>query len=513
VSAKLRLDVLWSPPRFGTAQPSRRLPAHSADAQPLMASVPGISALKWGPRLVRVTQSALDKISCESLYLFVALLWGLALLLVVPPFQAPDEQSHYLRAWSVSQGQLVANRDATVRVPADVASLPERIGSFVVDWSKNDYSLSEAFRLLDEPISGGQVDAAGSAAAYGPLGYLPQASAMRLVAWLRGSPLLGFYAARLANLLAAILMTYFAIRIAPLGKPLLTVIALFPMTIFLTASVSPDAMTIAGGLFLTSLLLKYSCMERLHKSQLMFLFVLTILLVNVKPGYVALSLLLLLLRPRQFGSKLRYALFVAGTWAAVLAVALVIMKVAPNRQLMIEAQLGAGNLMDGSAQISYVIHHPMAFLRVLFNSLDGGLVFSGKYEALSFLGKSTLGTLGWVTIWLPETALLAIVAAIMMLMAKRESTTITSWQRWVLLSTFVAVTLTICLAMYTQATPLGALSIWGLSGRYFIPCLPALLFAAYGIRLTRQGAVILLILLLLVYVVYSTMRTVLSFYY
>jgi len=69
------------------------------------------------------TAALIERVSAECLFLGVALLWGLALVFLVPPFRVFDEPMHYERAWSVADGQLLSAPDGTVRVPTNVAAL------------------------------------------------------------------------------------------------------------------------------------------------------------------------------------------------------------------------------------------------------------------------------------------------------------------------------------------------------------------------------------------------------
>ena len=107
---------------------------------------------------------------------------------------------------------------------------------------------------------------ASRVASYGPVGYLPQAAGIGLGRLVGAPPLTCFYLARLANLLAAIALLFFAIRLAPFGKQLFVLLALLPMTMFELASVSCDALTISGAMFFTALLLWASVRPTLRRS-------------------------------------------------------------------------------------------------------------------------------------------------------------------------------------------------------------------------------------------------------
>jgi uncharacterized membrane protein len=64
------------------------------------------------------------------------------------------------------------------------------------------------------------------------------------------SAIVVLYGARLANLVVYLLLVYVALRILPLGRPVLFCIALMPMTLHQAASVSADALTIASAFLL-----------------------------------------------------------------------------------------------------------------------------------------------------------------------------------------------------------------------------------------------------------------------
>jgi len=122
------------------------------------------------------------------LYLVIALTWGLAMALITPPFQVPDEDAHYYRAWSVAQLELVAEPGWVLTLPDNVATLPERLGSSVVDWNTNRYSVRAARDMLWEPIAPTSRGQATAAATYGPIGYIPQAIGISVARVLGHSP-------------------------------------------------------------------------------------------------------------------------------------------------------------------------------------------------------------------------------------------------------------------------------------------------------------------------------------
>ena len=47
----------------------------------------------------------MEKFSIEKKYLYIALIFGILFVFIVPPFQSPDEDSHFKKAYQVSKGK------------------------------------------------------------------------------------------------------------------------------------------------------------------------------------------------------------------------------------------------------------------------------------------------------------------------------------------------------------------------------------------------------------------------
>ncbi len=55
--------------------------------------------------LSRVTR----RLKPEAVFLYFALVFGCSVLVIMPPFQAPDEEHHFFRAYQVSEGIMLGN--------------------------------------------------------------------------------------------------------------------------------------------------------------------------------------------------------------------------------------------------------------------------------------------------------------------------------------------------------------------------------------------------------------------
>lgn len=47
----------------------------------------------------------INKIKIENLFLIVSILIGMLLIFIVPQFQSPDEDSHFLKSYLISEGK------------------------------------------------------------------------------------------------------------------------------------------------------------------------------------------------------------------------------------------------------------------------------------------------------------------------------------------------------------------------------------------------------------------------
>lgn len=253
----------------------------------------------------------------------------MAQVFIVPPLQVPDEGDHWFRAWALTDGQLTADPQGMLTLPGVFAHTADLYTGLISDTRVMPPSLEgqPGFTGYEDLFNGAgsssTIRVASRVANYGPVGYLPQAAGIGLGRLLGGSPLACFYLARLANLFAAVALLFFAVRLAPFGKQLFVLLALLPITMFELASVSCDALTISGAMFFTSLLLWATTRPTLRGTDVALVIAAAAVLINVKPGYEAFVLLVLLLRPAQLGGRARYLAFVAANVLVTLGVFLI----------------------------------------------------------------------------------------------------------------------------------------------------------------------------------------------
>jgi uncharacterized membrane protein len=449
----------------------------------------------------------LDSFRLEYVYLVVALLWGLTLVVVMPPFGVPDEPAHFFRAWGMAEGQIFPPRDFKENLPQNVWALQAEfpIGNIGDPAPYVGYDAGKISSLLGESISSIRVRQVTAIPSQNPVAYVPQALGVEVARVTGFSPLGSFYLARLFNLLASIVLVFFAIRAAPFGKLMLLLVALFPVTMSEMASTSPDALMIAGAFFFTGLVLNLSERPAVKDKHMVGLLAVGALLITVKPGYFPLVGLIFLLRPGRFASAKRYAAWVGGTVALVVLVAVLaavlVPKAAAGQAVLGPAQAGA----DAVAQVKHVLAHPLDFVRVLSRTFSANTIGYGYWM---------VGLLGWLTINVSEVAVFVMFALIVIFMGGFDDEPLVGGRRRsVLLLTWAATMVSMCVAIYAALSVVGGPTVAGIQGRYFTPMLPLLLLGLYKLRLRRRSVAVIVVLVALAFVAIVTMRAIWFHYY
>ena len=100
------------------------------------------------------------------------------------------------------------------------------------------------------------------------------------------------YMGRVANLIAYLLLAAAAVRLMPIQKWTMAMVALMPMSVYLAASLSADAMTIGLSLLVVALTLNLALgSERPDRRSLLALGFLLVLLALSKQAYLGLAVL------------------------------------------------------------------------------------------------------------------------------------------------------------------------------------------------------------------------------
>jgi uncharacterized membrane protein len=421
----------------------------------------------FGTRL----ENLLASLTPERLLLTFGLIFGLAFLVVTPPFQVTDEYVHFYRAFQVSEGQWVG---ANALLPISLMDLAASVSRGIQFHPENKQRLGDLRAQWGKPLNVEEraVVDFRSTALYSPIPYLPQSLGIAIGRVWGVSPLVLFYLGRLFNLICWISLSYLAIRTTPVFKWVFLLLALTPMSVFLAASVSVDALTNALSFLLIAsfLYLSVGKISVIERKDIICLIVISVLLALSKQAYVLLLGLYLLIPVGKLGSWKRYFLtglalfsftiFAAGAWSWGVKDLY-----APNPR--------PGMAVVPKDQILYIWNNPLQFKDLLWTTVTG--------QVGTWVNTFT-GVLGWLDTRLPDPIYLSY-PIILVFAALTDGTK----DKLLTLKNKLLIALVVVLSMFVVLTSgyilwtiVGSTSVEGIQGRYFIPVVPLMLLLLYN---------------------------------
>jgi uncharacterized membrane protein len=444
------------------------------ETAPASGEAPSPSATDRGRRW----QNLAGALRADRVFPVLAGFFGLAFLILTPPFQVSDEDAHFYRSIEISEGHLIARKEGNYTgdvLPAAARSLVTRFATLATapEQKTSVQEVLQSATIRDESADREFV-AFSNAAIHPPLAYLPQAFGVFLARQFSSSVLAWFYAGRFFNLFAATAITFIAIRLTPVGKWSFAVLALTPMALFQAASLSPDALTNSISFLLVAQVFAYAlspvqCVGARAPGRLALS---GIAIGLAKQAYFLLPLSYVLIPARVMGGRRRwwvgFALFLGATLLAVCGWALVV------RTIYSPADPRQG--MDPSGQIVHMRSDPVEFLHTLGRTATNWQLFAEEFVGYLGLLDTPLPS------WLHFAEFGLLIAVFLADYDPRAALT----ARQAALAALVALTVafTVLVVIHITWDKLGARNI-AVQGRYFIPIGP---LAAAAI--TRLGSLI-----------------------
>ncbi|MEI7669511.1 MAG: DUF2142 domain-containing protein, partial [Pseudomonadota bacterium] len=284
-----------------------------------------------------------------------------------------------------------------------------------------------------------------------------------------------FYLIRISLFLASTAMIYYAIKITPILKWQLFLLALYPTTVFIRSSISADSL-MYGYVFLFIALINYQIFsdKKIGYKYLAQLSLLAVMLCLSKSAYCFILGMFFLLKKDKFISSKQYiiALFAIVILPFILNfswVALTLNAI-DNMPRGEEAGFRVPLGIDPKKQFLFCLNNPIEFLSITMTTL---------FIMLPNYIKSLVSGLGLLDVFLPGNLTLVafIILFIIPFKSKEENFTITRYQRNICWFLFLISMVTIFFILYLTGSNVGAIFISGLQGRYFMPIIPLMLFA------------------------------------
>jgi uncharacterized membrane protein len=391
---------------------------------------------------------------------------AVSMIVLTPPFQVPDEQVHFHRAYQLSELQprgIVRDGAAGGMLPSSLIELSEHFlghRALAGDGRITAHPFRQTWLALDRPLDPNRREFIdfSTTAFYSPIAYLPQAIAIVGGRWAGAGPLAVLYLARLANALVAVALLTWAVHLMPVGREPLMVAGLLPMAVFEYASASPDAGVIGTAFLFTAVALRMQIRGAWTVGHVAVAALSGLVFCSQKPAYAPLLVLgfptALIRRPVKHALLAQVVILVVALGGTAFWI----------RFSWLSAILPyPGASLTGQA--TYIATHPLAYLETIARSF---------WHYGDFYYESLVGVCHWMTLCLPNFAYVLPAAALLLgvlaqpVNAPRLPRYAVAWNMLLLGSSIFL----IMTALYLSFNPVGNWIIGVVQGRYFLPLLP-----------------------------------------
>jgi uncharacterized membrane protein len=402
----------------------------------------------------------------ENFLLLTVIIFGLAMIVLIPPGAGYDEEDHLLRVWELSAfsfipGQLSPHEMRYPTLFRDLA-YRQQANSGIMDadfWKRYARTPLYEHGFIRRELKTKSV--------YSPALLLPQAIVMRLGRSANAPALPVFYACRFAGFLSYLILIWLALRRIPFGKGILLVLALSPMALFQAATVTPDAISNGIAFLFIAGTLKLAEAKEIDWKKWGTLVLLIFLLFLAKVNLTTLILLpFLLIPPARFTQKRIYALLLGITAILFLLEVAGWNIIATSRSNALLA-----NDANAGAQLRYILDHPLVFPTILLKDpfIHGWAYLQGWINGYGYLY--------WTPPQIVSIFFLLSLGAALLIDSTHEQ--VNKKDQVVFLLVFSAGYLATAVPLYLTFTTVGLNQLLGMQGRYFIPLavLPVLILA------------------------------------
>ena len=410
----------------------------------------------------------------QTLFLIAAVIGGLLLAFLIPPVAGGNEQMNFRRVASIANGHPLVE---PASVPGGIAEFLQVTERKFSEGAKAPYGYSRAdlaeaagvelgrdrpSRIHPNPIS-----------VLSPISYLPQVPAVWAAQALGLSPLAIFYAGRLAGLLAAVALTFAAIRIIPFHKHTLAAVALLPPMLFSRSTVDGDVFTTAIAFLFAAMVYREALAPgRISAGRIVAFVVTAFLLAQAKSAYLLVPLLALAIPTKRFGGTRGRAIACAAIALPGLVASVAWLLAVKQGYLAGMAYRTWSGIANPDAQFALIFADSLGFAGVLLRTLF----------ATMFVPKILVYLLG--VFGPPVMAPVPVLGAVALMLGATAASDagpalqLKRWQPQLLALGLAATTLIIIMTtVYMQWTRVGAPVVEGFNGRYLYPLAPLLLLA------------------------------------
>ena len=414
---------------------------------------------------MRVVSNMKKKI--ENTFIIIAFFFGLVSIMLLPPFQSPDESSHYQRAYSVSKGQLyysVVNNKKGIYIE-------DELTNYISSFDRFNGHVDEKFSY-SEMYFGQEMPKAPTAKTHkyfstietSFIAYLSSGLGIIVSKLFRfgvfhksTTYIYSLYFARLFDLFLYIGLMYFAIKKTPILKKSMFAVGLLPISIMLASSCSYDGLVIGSSCLLFSHIMSliYDSSKRFCFKDTLFFIIFGFFVFFLKYIYVLFLGLLLFIPCDKFKNR-KDKIFKIALILGFILFLYVIFNI-PN---YINSVSGEGAV---NGQIKFILANPFKYIGILFNSMyvQFGTQLSWILGGFGNLDSHFPGFIYFIMI-------IYLICLFVLDSSVKDDKITLKFKLFNFIMLFLII-IGIYTALYLVWTPVGDSIIVGVQGRYFLP--------------------------------------------
>lgn len=381
----------------------------------------------------------------EKVFLYCGLLLGTFYCVCLPLGSVPDEPVHFYRVYEISEGKILH--------PEGGSYMPSNMTD-AITWYHDAYAYKNIIERITIKADTEQKIIASPD--YAIINYIPQTIGVWIGKILQLPFLPMMLISRLFNMVFCIFIIYLCIKYIPFMKKTVFLIALFPMTMQLFASVSADSSIICAGIALITYVLyaRNGMKRKLNFWDFVLLLIICLTLVITKPVYALLCPIVFWIPKERFKSKNQklISIFLLGGLTLLVLVA----------TRMSGVNISEGRFGSTGGQIDLILYNPLYYLYIIFRNI---ITLFDPYVG-GVIGRS----LEWLSLDIYGPYVLVLLIFFVLLCMERQKKIGRSLRIFAVLS-FGALTIAVMTSMFILWSEPGSDVIEGVQGRYFLPFL------------------------------------------
>ena len=395
-------------------------------------------------------------IKIEKIFLISFTIIGLSYMIFLPYSEVPDESSHFFRAYEISQGHLMSDKNDMNyggRIfESDIKNMYIRVNSYsnLLSNISKPKTISDTKEFIPFPGS----------ALYSFISYFPQSLGMWVGNLFNVNYLILAYFGRLFNFIFFVIVTYLSIIYIPIKKISLYFITFLPIIFQESISLAVDPIIISTSFLLIAICLDIKFRDENNNITLKEIILLYLLIVFIscsKITYLPICFIVLIIPKSKFRRN-----------GLVIIISLLILSIVLN-MICLKVGMSYSNQkwtdsINEVEQIKFVLNNIFDYLYIFFNTLFRNV--SDYFDTM--IGRN----LSWFDIHIPYFSYyINIILFIIFFIFDNNNYSVNFNIKSII---FIIVSITIGLiftALYVSWTPVANKIVLGIQGRYFLPIL------------------------------------------